>query len=217
MWDQTRPDRAWTEPLPPVPQNPVPQESVPQESVPPGAARSGPAANGMPPGSVGRHARPEDVPVYGRAAVPVPARTERALRGSTAELPVVRVRPPAVSWYRPSRASLRSLSDGWGFTATGLLIAFCGWGVWAAAGRGAIAAPLVGFGIVCAVAAGVFALCRVLGRVILVGLLHRTRPHARFAHLLTGLFLTAAGIAYLGQTSWIRDGWAWIQEQLQRF
>jgi hypothetical protein len=202
MWDQTRPER------PDPRRGPDPRPGT---------------ANGVP-GSVGRHARPDDTPVFGRAAVPVPPRrrdggegAESALRESTAELPVVKIRKPDISWYRPSRASLRSLSDGWGLSATGLLLAFCGWGVWAAAGRGEIAAPLVGFGIVLAVAVGVFALSRLLGRIVLVGLMRRGRPHARWAHLLTGLFLSAAGIAYFGQTSWIIDGWRWVQEQMQRF
>jgi hypothetical protein len=121
-----------------------------------------------------------------------------------------------VSWRRPSRAPLRSLADGWGFSATGLLVLFCGWGVWAASGRGTIAAPVVSFVLVVAVAVGVFTLSRLIGRFVLAGLLGRARPHARYAHLLTGLFLTAAGVAYFSRATWIFDGIDWVRDQAQR-
>jgi hypothetical protein len=170
---------------------------------------------------IGRHARPDDIPVFGRAAVPVPP----ARPDTTDELPVVpavyadrapAVRPqPKISWRRPSRPWLRSLSDGWGFSGTGLLVLFCGWGIWAAAGRGQIAAPLVGLGIVVAVGVGVFALSRVIGRILLAGVLRRARPHARYAHFLTGLFLALAGVAYFGHTTGIADGLDWVREEIR--
>ena len=78
------------------------------------------------------------VPVYGRASAPVPA----VLREPTAEMPIVArtgsksPRSREVSWERTKNESIRRLADGWGFTAAGLIIAFCGWGLWAAAGRG---------------------------------------------------------------------------------
>src|SRR5262245_23929887 len=79
---------------------------------------------------------PEPTPMYGRAQVP-----SRPLRQPTTEMPMVEpARVARVSWERRGSAARRSLSDGWGLTATGLLVAFCGWGLWAAAGRGAIAA-----------------------------------------------------------------------------
>jgi hypothetical protein len=175
--------------------------------------------------AMGRHARPDDIPVYGRARVPVPSVSPL---DSTDELPVVPAAyagrswavtvTPKVSWRRPGRASRRSLSDGWGFTAAGLLVLFCGWGVWAAAGRGTVAEPLVGFGIVVAVGVGVFALSRLIGRIVLAGLLRRPRLHARYAHLLTGLFLAAAGVAYFSRatTTPISDGVDWVREEMQR-
>jgi hypothetical protein len=174
---------------------------VPDEPVPP-----------LPPRS------PFDRPQYGRASVPVPV-----LREPTAEMPTVPPRAAGrshpvspVSWQRSSRASLRSLADGWGFTATGLLAMFCGWGLWAAAGRGTIAAPLFGMVLVLLVAAGVFAISRLLGFVVLQRMMGRPRLHARWAHFLTGLFLTVAGVSYLAATSWIVSGVDWIREQWQR-
>jgi hypothetical protein len=111
---------------------------------------------------------------------------------------------------------LRSLADGWGFSATGLLVLFCGWGLWAAASRGAMAAPLIGFGLVVAVGVGVFVLSRLLGRMVLSRLLRRPRPHARYAHFVTGLFLAAAGVAYVSRATWISDSVDWIRDEAQR-
>ena len=96
--------------------------------------------------------------MYGRAPVP-------PLREPTAELPELAARPEArasrpaaqVSWQRSSRASLRSLSDGWGFTAAGLIVAFSGWGIWAAAGLGTGLRPFPGLIFMLIVGAGVFA------------------------------------------------------------
>src|SRR5262245_10513698 len=89
------------------------------------------------------------VPVFDRGKVP-------AVRRPTSELPLVErprpvAGPPKVSWQRTSRASLRKLSDGWGFTAFGVLVLICGWGVWAAAGGQAVVHPLVDLLLVLAV------------------------------------------------------------------
>jgi hypothetical protein len=161
---------------------------------------------------------PEPPPMYGRAQVP-----GRPLRQPTAEMPQVEAAParrPAVSWERRGSAARRSLSDGWGLTAAGLLIAFCGWGLWAAAGRGSIASPLAGLAFMLVVAVGVFALSRLLGYMVLTRMLGRRRLHARWSHLLTGVFLAAGGISYLANTTWVEgaDGWidsaiAWIGDQ----
>lgn len=156
--------------------------------------------------------------MYGRAKVPSAPRVPEADLVE-AERPVVVVRPPKpISWQRASRASLRSLSDGWGLSATGLLIAFCGWGVWAAAGRGSIASPLTGLVFMLLVAVGVFALSRLLGYVVLTQMLNRRRLHARWAHLAAGLFLTLGGISYfantrlvIGTDEWIQGLWDWVR------
>jgi hypothetical protein len=130
-------------------------------------------------------------------------------------LPAVQVRasatPVQVSWHRPSRAHLRRLADGWGFSAAGLMIAFIGWGVWAAAGRGRLASPLAAFALVLAVGAGLFAVSRLSGRVVWEGLMGRQRRTARLAHAMTGLFFAVTGFAYLGQTSWVVSALTWLR------
>jgi hypothetical protein len=147
------------------------------------------------------------VPMYGRA--PVPQKPQAALYERTAEQPIVprRYGQVRVSWHRPSRASLRQLSDGWGFTALGLLITFCGWGTWAAAGGHL---PLLGLLIVLAVAMGVFVICRLLGRLLFAVVFKRERRTARVSHAFTGLFLAIAGFTYLAHTSWITQGFGWL-------
>ncbi len=168
-------------------------------------------------------------PMYGRAAVPVPDRSPDFTLEMTAASapPKIRPRPPkGVSWQRASRASLRSLSDGWGFSAFGVLVAFCGWGLWAAAGRGRLSSPVFGLILMLVVAGVVFVLTRLLGYIVLEQILRRRRPHARWSHFMTGLFLTAAGVSYFANTSWLTDAgdwagsgwdwlWGWFQEQWQ--
>jgi hypothetical protein len=155
--------------------------------------------------------RPEPLPVFGRAAVP----HHSALRDQTDELPVVVLPRPApvlrVSWQRPSRASVRQLVDGWGLSALGLLVAFCGWGTWAVAGRGTLVAPIIGFLIVVVTGGGVFLTCRLVGGLVFRPIFKRDRRTARLAHSVTGLFLAAAGLAYLAHTSWIVQGLTWLR------
>jgi eukaryotic-like serine/threonine-protein kinase len=157
--------------------------------------------------------------MYGRAPIPTPP----AIREPTAEMPPFEPLPRPtraarpVSWQRSSRPALRSLADGWGFTATGLVVGFCGWGFWAAAGRGAISAPYLGLLFMLFVGAGVFVLSRFFGYIVVEQTLRRPRLHARWAHLLTGLFLTVAGISYIANTSWLVEGIDWLRDQWQKY
>jgi hypothetical protein len=104
----------------------------------------------------------------------------------------------------------RALKIGWELTGTGAFIAFICWGLWAADSKGSLTGPVVAFVIVLAVAAGVFALTRLLGRLILEQRLGRPRRTAKGAHALTGLFLAGAGIAYLRQVDWVMSAWSWL-------
>jgi hypothetical protein len=104
--------------------------------------------------------------------------------------------------------------DGWGFTATGLLIAFCGWGAWAAgAARSDLVPAGLGLLAVLVVGAMLFGLLRLASRLVFGWVLHRGRPHARWAHFLTGAYLTAAGVVYLAHARWLLAGVAWLQDQ----
>jgi eukaryotic-like serine/threonine-protein kinase len=163
----------------------------------------------------------EPNPLYGRASVPVPP-----LREPTTEMPPImrRVeairRGPDVSWQKVKKTSRRQLADGWGFTAAGLIMIFVGWGVWAAAGRGAGPSPWPGLLLALAAAGAIFVLARFLGFLVLERMWGRSRRHARWSHLLAGLFLAMAGIGYLINTkfmvdTWLKDGWDYIGQLWQ--
>lgn len=94
----------------------------------------------------------------------------------------------------------------------GVLFAFVCWGIWAISARDAdLVGPVFAFLLVLIIAAGVFTLSRLLGRVILERSLGRLRRSAWGSHLATAVFLVGAGIAYLGQTAWVVDAWTWVK------
>jgi hypothetical protein len=108
----------------------------------------------------------------------------------------------------PVRHSLRQLRRGGEWTWIGGLFAFVCWGIWTVSVRGGdLVVPTLAFVLVLFVALGVFTLSRLLGRVVIERGLGRIRRSAWVAHMVTGLFLGAAGVAYLGQTQWIIEAW----------
>lgn len=123
---------------------------------------------------------------------------------------------PGVDWAEeearrmPPGYHLRQLRSGGQWSLIGGLFAFVCWGIWAISARGDLTSPVMTFILTLFVAAGLFALCRLLGRVILERQLGRIRHSARGAHMVTGLFLAGVGIAYLRQTEWVMDLWNWL-------
>lgn len=123
---------------------------------------------------------------------------------------------PTRPWHAdtrvPVRYQARQLRVGGEWTSMGVLFAFVCWGIWAISSRGSdIGALFLSFVLVLLIAAGVFTLARLLGRVVLERSLGRIRRSARGAHLATAVFLVGAGIAYLGQTAWVVDAWTWAK------
>ncbi|HEX5741720.1 MAG TPA: hypothetical protein VFY17_09245 [Pilimelia sp.] len=114
---------------------------------------------------------------------------------------------------RPPRAVRREqLRRGGGWTWIGGTFAFVCWGVWAISTRGAdVTTPALGLAVLIAVAAGVFGLARLLGAVLLERTLGRTRRGAWGAHLATGVFCAASGVAYLAQTQWLVEAWQFVR------
>ncbi len=155
-----------------------------------------------------------------RRRPPVDAREigRRAMSGKPArERAEPRAPMPNVSWQRSSPASRRTMFDGWGFTFAGLVILFCGWGIWAASGGNASTVPpVVSLLFVIVVGAVVFTALRLASRVVLERMRGRRRPHARWAHFLTGLFLASVGVSYLLHNAWLGDGVAWFKDQWQQ-
>jgi hypothetical protein len=117
-------------------------------------------------------------------------------------------------WRTGPREDPQALKRGSEYTVVGAFFAFICWGIWAAAAKGRLAGPLFAFALVLAVAAGVFMIARLVGRIVLVRRMGRVRHTARGAHALTGLFLVAAGVAYLRQTPWIVELITWIRDLL---
>ncbi|MGI5245169.1 protein kinase domain-containing protein [Dactylosporangium sp. CA-139066] len=106
----------------------------------------------------------------------------------------------------------RQLKIGWRYTGVGAMIAFICWGLWALDSQGSLTGPFIAFLVVLVVAVGVFALARLLGRLILEQRLGRPRRGATGAHALTGLFLTAAGVAYLREVGWVVTFTHWVKD-----
>jgi serine/threonine protein kinase len=111
----------------------------------------------------------------------------------------------------PMRDRVRLLKRGGGWTWIGAIIAFLGWSAWAIANRGnSMLMPVLAFVLVLLVAAGLFTVLRLVGRVVLERWLHRQRRTATLSHMGTGLFLAAVGVDYLRQTPWVMSIWTWL-------
>ncbi|MER5335893.1 hypothetical protein [Micromonospora sp. NPDC002717] len=134
----------------------------------------------------------------------------------TEPFPVVGQEPTGAGWpdgpapRRPLSWHVAQLKRGGEWSAAGALFAFVCWGIWAISGGGDLAGPLLIFVLSLLVAAGLFALARLLGRVVLERQLGRVRRSARGAHMVTAVFLAGLGIAYLQQTEWVVSAWNWI-------
>ncbi|MBY8873213.1 hypothetical protein K7640_15360 [Micromonospora sp. PLK6-60] len=111
---------------------------------------------------------------------------------------------------RPMSWHAAQLKIGGQWSAAAGLFAFVCWGIWAISGRGDLGAPLLTFLLSLLVAVGLFALARLVGRVVWERQLGRVRRGARGAHLVSAVFLTVLGIAYLRQTEWVVSAWNWI-------
>jgi hypothetical protein len=109
----------------------------------------------------------------------------------------------------PAGYHLQRLRLGSGWSIAGALFAFVCWGVWAISAQGDLTSPVVTFVLTLLVAVGLFALARLLGRVVWEQQMRRVRRSARGAHLVTAVFLTAVGVAYLRQTEWVMSVWNW--------
>lgn len=161
---------------------------TPERAYRPGVAQVGRGGPGSVPDLTATLADNDPQPWFGTAGVPRPV-------------------PRA-----PLRYRTRQLRRGWEWSGTGGLIVFVCWGIWAISQRGVgIVGPAFTLVLVFAVGAGVFTLCRLLGRVIVERWLGRIRRSAWVSHAITSLFLIGAGVEYLRQTEWIVDGFTWLR------
>jgi serine/threonine protein kinase len=114
--------------------------------------------------------------------------------------------------YRPPLADrVRLLQRGGGWTWFGAIVAFLSWTIWAASNRdGSLLGQVLWFVLVLLVAGGLFALLRVVGRIVLERWLGRERRTARLSHLGVAVYLIAVGVLYLRQTGWVIHLVNWI-------
>jgi hypothetical protein len=128
--------------------------------------------------------------------------------------------PTGTGWPEPHQERpQRSLSwhisqwrRGGEWSSAAVLFAFVGWGIWAISEGGNLGGPLIIFLVSLIVAVGVFALARLVGRLVLEQRLGRQRHTARGAHIVTGLFLVGVGFGFLQQTSWVMGAFNWVAD-----
>ncbi|MGH3716853.1 MAG: hypothetical protein ACRDT4_25845, partial [Micromonosporaceae bacterium] len=113
---------------------------------------------------------------------------------------------------RPAPELSVVLKRGSEITGVGVLFAFVCWGIWSvASGQNGFLDRFLIFLFVLLIGVGVFILARLVGRFLWERLMGRVRRNARGAHTLTGAYLVAAGLGFLGQTPWVVDLWAWLR------
>ncbi|GII25563.1 protein kinase domain-containing protein [Planosporangium mesophilum] len=181
-----------TRPVSPAPAPTAVAGPAPASPAGAGATSASPAGTG-----------PASPQIRGRASVPQPKRMDPtdSMVGPDQERP---------DWPQRPREAPGVWKRGWELSGIGAFFAFICWGIWAASAHGRLGVPLLAFCLVLVVAAGVFVVIRLLGRLVLVQRLGRVRRSARGAHAVTGLFLVAAGIAYLKQTPWVVSLYGWL-------
>lgn len=186
------PQDPWAEP-PTAPVQPRPQDSRPQ-SAPPAPAAPSPFSSGR--AAVNPHPKTQ----------PLAAEHEPTGTGWPGAGPPHTERHP-LGWH------VRQLRRGGEWSFAGLLFAFVCWGIWAISSDGDLSTPIVVFIVSVLVAAGVFALCRLVGRLVLERQFGRVRRTARGSHMVAGLFLVGVGIAHLQQTEWVMTAYHWVAGQ----
>ena len=122
--------------------------------------------------------------------------------------------PTGTGWpgaHAPApRRTMSDLRRGGEWTTPALLFAFVCWGIWAISARGSVTTSILVLALSLVVAAGLFALSRLIGRVVLEKQLHRVRRTARGSHLVVALFLVGVGVAHLQQTPWVMTAYHWV-------
>ncbi|WP_207124795.1 protein kinase domain-containing protein [Actinocatenispora comari] len=112
-------------------------------------------------------------------------------------------------------ARLHTLRRGIGLSITGALFAFVCWGVFAIANRDAkLVNNFMMFVLVLVIAVGLFALCRLIGRLVIEGMMHRSRASARLSHLAVAAYLVAAGCSFAARVDWVSQAYHWVAGQL---
>jgi hypothetical protein len=110
----------------------------------------------------------------------------------------------------PAGWHVRELRRGGEWSSAALLFAFVCWGIWTISNGNGFSTAVIIFVVSVLVAAGLFALSRLVGRVVLERQFHRVRRSARGSHLVAAVFLVGVGLAHLQQTEWVMRAYHWI-------
>ena len=149
---------------------------------------------------------------FGRG-VATPTRSAGRVPEEEPPVPTAPPEPPAPKrpWTGPG-GKLAALSSGSELSVVGALFAFVCWGLWTWDNfRESTLGWQIFVLVLCfVVAAGVFAIARLIGTILLVRLLGRTRRTARLSHLAAGIFLVLAGVEFLQGVSWFVTAWDWV-------
>ena len=185
-----------------------PPISGPPVSGPPvsGPPVSGPPASGAPHGAASVPGAVRQMQVGRATVVPRPPSEPTGSGYGAGPAPP---EPPRLARVRGDR--IRRLKRGGGWSAFGASFALLCWIIWAASNRarGIYVAPLTFLGTL-VVAAGVFAVLRLLGQLVIEGWMHRNRRGSTGAHLGVAVFLVAVGVTYLEQTTWVVRVFGWL-------
>jgi hypothetical protein len=224
--DATRPFQGGTSVFPGAAQNTAPVSGGapgrPMSGAPvPGQPSSGGPVPGRPTSGGPVPGRPTSggpVPGQPASAPPSPFTSGRASVTPRPQQQAAEHEPTGTGWpgaeqerpRRPLEWHLRQLRRGGEWSFSGLLFAFVSWGIWAISTGGDMTTPIITFVVSVIVAAGVFALGRLIGRVIWERQLGRERTTARGSHIVAGLFLVGVGIAFLQQVEWVMTAVRWV-------
>ncbi len=155
-------------------------------------------------------------PAAGAAPVDLPFSAGRAsVRPHPRSQPLVAEHEPTGTGWPGAdvpytRPTMRQLRRGGEWTSAALLWAFVCWGIWALSNDGLWSTKVIIFVVSVIVAGGLFALSRLVGRIVLEKQFHRVRRSARGSHAVAALFLAGVGLAHLQQTGWVMNALSWV-------
>ena len=110
----------------------------------------------------------------------------------------------------PPRSVPRDLRRGGGWTTAAVCFLVVCWGIWAIASSGSFVTAGIVLALSLVVAAGLFVLARLVGRILWERLLGRVRRSARGAHAVAAVFLIGVAVAFLRETTWVMTAVHWV-------
>ncbi|SDT68212.1 DNA-directed RNA polymerase II [Actinoplanes derwentensis] len=191
-----------------------PWSDQPTTNVAPDAAPQSPAPTTPGPGPAApqQQEQPDQSP-FSRGRARVTQRTQQFTGQFTSQHEPTGTGWPDDGHREPPRslsAQIRDLRLGGEWSSAAGLFAFVCWGIWALSSDGDLVSSFIIFVVTLLVAVGVFALARLVGRLVLEQRLGRRRHTARGAHVVAGVFLAGVGFAFLRQTEWVMRVVNWV-------